>query len=150
MRGKKTSSAKVAPLPHPKNSFQRILLVDGEPLLRQINTEVLIKSGYHVDATEDGEVAWLVLNTDRYDLVITDNDLPNVSGVDLLKKLHAARMTLPVIMVAGIFPQDEFTRSPWLRPVAALPKDCTPEEFLGTVQAVLRATTRDHEPCAGL
>jgi len=77
---------------------QRILVVEDDRDLRQLNTEVLIHSGYHVNAAADGAAAWQALNTDRYDLLITDNNLPKVSGVELLKKVRAARMALPVIM----------------------------------------------------
>ena len=54
--------------------------------------------------------------------MVTDNEMPKVTGVDLLKKLHAARMAVPVIMATGALPVDEFTRYPWLQPAAMLIK----------------------------
>jgi DNA-binding response OmpR family regulator len=119
------------------NPTKRILVVDDEPLSRQLNTEVLINSGYRVDAAEDGAVAWQSLNTDSYDLLITDNDMPKVSGVGLLKKLRAARMALPVIMATGTFPKEEFIQYPWLQPAATLLKPYTMGELMGTVEKVL-------------
>ena len=120
------------------NPTRHILVVDDEPDLRQLNTEVLIDSGYAVDAAEDGAIAWQALNTDRYDLLITDNNLPKVSGVELLMKVRAARMALPVIMATGTFPTQEFTRYPWLQPAVTLLKPYTVVEFLGAVKKVLR------------
>ena len=45
-----------------------------------------------------------------------------MSGVELLKKMHAARMGLPTIMATGTVPNGEFTRNPWLQPAATLLK----------------------------
>ena len=116
----------------------RILVVEDEPNIRQINTAALIHSGYHVDAAEDGAAAWEALNADSYDLMITDNKMPRLTGMELLKKLYASRMALPVIMTTGELPTEEFTRYPWLQPAATLLKPYTSEEMLRTVQEVLR------------
>jgi|SRR5208283_3338025 len=124
----------------------RILLVDDEPHIRQLNTGALIHSGYHVDAAEDGAAAWEALGADSYDLMITDNNMPRLTGVELLKKLHATRMALPVIMTTGKLPTEEFTRYPWLQPAATLLKPYTIAELLGTVKKVLRATATDSAP----
>jgi len=104
------------------NPPDHILVVEDDILLRRLNTKVLVRSGYDVDAAADGVAAWQALNTDSYDLLITDNNMPKVSGVELLKKLRAARMALPVIMATGTLPKEEFTRYPWLQPAATLLK----------------------------
>jgi hypothetical protein len=69
---------------------QRILVVEDEPDIRQLNTEVLIDFGYPVDAAEDGLAAWRALNSGGYDLSITDHDMPNVSGLELLTSMPRA------------------------------------------------------------
>jgi DNA-binding response OmpR family regulator len=116
----------------------RILVVEDELHIRQLNTGVLIRSGYQVDAAEDGAAGWEALNADSYDLMITDNKMPRLTGVELLKKLYANRMALPVIMATGDLPTEEFTRYPWLQPAATLLKPYTIAELLGTVRKVLR------------
>ena len=124
----------------------RILVVDDEACIRQLTAAVLTRSGYQVEAAEDGAVAWDTLQLSSYDLLLTDNNMPKVTGVELLKKVRAARMALPVIMATGSLPDEEFTRQPWLKPAATLQKPFTAEELLGTVQAVLRAATGNHAP----
>lgn len=126
----------------PAGSAHRILMVDDDSSVRRLSTEVLSNSGYEVDAAEDGAAAWEALSADSYDLMITDNNMPNLSGVELLKKLHATRMALPVIMATGKLPEEEFAQYPWLQPAATLLKPYTVEELLGTVKVVLRATSR--------
>ena len=74
--------------------------------------------------------------------------MPKLSGVGLLKRLHAARMTLPVIMATGTLPKEEFNRYPWLQPAVTLLKPYTMTELLGTVKEVLRATDGTREQIA--
>jgi two-component system chemotaxis response regulator CheY len=118
---------------------QRILVVDDDGDIRRLNTEVLAGSGYKVDAA-DGASAWEILQLNSYDLLLTDHDMPKVAGVELLKKLHAARMTLPVILASGTIPMKELSRHPWLQIDATLLKPYTPDELLATVRKVLFAT----------
>jgi DNA-binding response OmpR family regulator len=127
-----------APLQSQTNPPHHILVVEDDAGIRRLNTVVLLRCGYAVDAAEDGAAAWEALNADSYDLVITDNKMPKVSGVELLKKLRAARMELPVIMATGILPTQEFARYPWLQPAATLVKPYTVEALLRTVKKVLR------------
>lgn len=115
-----------------------ILVAEDDPLLLLHNTAVLARCGYEVDSAADGDAAWQALSTDSYDLLLTDNIMPKVSGLELLKKLHAARMDLPVIMATGTSPQEEFAKHPWLQPAATLLKPYTSEEMLNTVEKVLR------------
>jgi DNA-binding response OmpR family regulator len=121
-----------------KNASRRILVVDDEPLILHLVTLVLNDAGYEVDPAEDGAVAWDMLQLNRYDLLITDNEMPNVSGIELLGKLHAASMTLPVILVSGAMPTEELARQPWLETAACLNKPFALEEFLRVVKKVLR------------
>jgi len=141
MKGTETSHAgepRSTALQFQTNPPEHILVVEDDIFLRRLNTQVLERSGYEVDAAADGAAAWKELNTDSYDLMITDNSMPKVSGVELLKKMRAARMVLPIIMATGALPTKEFARYPWLQPTATLLKPYTGEEMLSVVKKVLR------------
>ena len=133
---------------------RRILVVDDDVSTRRLETVVLIQSGYQVDVAEDGAAAWEALNTDRYDLLITDHNMPKVTGVELLQKLHGAHITVPVIMATGSFPHDEFAESPWLQPATTLLKPYSVEKLLGAVKAILHGRgdttegSQNQSPCA--
>jgi DNA-binding response OmpR family regulator len=122
---------------------RRILVVDDEPDIRRLHAEVLKNSGYHVDTAEDGIAGWEALHAVRhapesYALLITDHDMPGLSGLELVKKVRAARMALPVVLATGKLPKEDlFTRYPWIQPAAALVKPYSTEQFLGTVEAAL-------------
>jgi DNA-binding response OmpR family regulator len=124
-----------------QNSLQRILVVEESADIRQLNAEVLVDAGYQVDVAEDGVAAWAALELNRYDLLITGQFLPKVSGVELLKKLHTARLTLPVIMATNILPTWEFALHPCLQSVAMLRKPYTFEKLLSMVKNTLSTNT---------
>src|ERR1035438_10080883 len=112
------------------NPPQRILVVEDDRDLRQLNARVLIHSGYAVDVAEDGAAAWEALQANRYNLLITDNNMPRLTGMELLKRLRSARMGLPVIMATGTVPTQELAQNPWLEPVAKLAKPYTTGQLL--------------------
>lgn len=124
-------------LPYETNPRQRILVVEDHYAVRRFSSELLKDSGYEVEAAEDGEVAWDTLQRNDCDLLITENKMPKLSGVELLRKIFAARMTLPVIMVSETLPMDELKEQPWLHIEAMLFKSYAVEEFLATVRNVL-------------
>jgi DNA-binding response OmpR family regulator len=127
-----------APLLYQTSPPHHILVVDDDLMIRRFNTAMLLNSGYAVDDAEDGVAAWQSLGAREYDLIITDNKMPNLTGIGLLKRIRAARMALPVIMATGTFPTEEFNRFPWLKPAATLIKPYTAAEMLRTVKKVLR------------
>ena len=117
----------------------RILVVDDDEDIRRLNTEVLTSSGYRVDEAADGAIAWNALRLNDYDLLLTDHVMPRVNGLSLIKKLRAAHITIPVILMSGKAPARE-ARNPWLQIDSTLPKPYTLDELLGTVRKVLHET----------
>ena len=128
------------PFNRQSNSRQRILVVEDERDLRQITAEGLTDAGYQVDVAEDGATAWTALQLSQYDLLITNQFLPKLSGVELLQKVHAAHMALPVIMVTGFLPTWEFALHPCLQAVKMLLKPYSFGKLLGMVKIVLSKT----------
>jgi len=129
-----------APLQCPTKPPCRILVVEDDSDVRQLSTEVLIHSGYEVDAAADGAAAWEALQIKAFNLLITDHNMPRLTGVELVKKLRAARMDLPVIMATGRLPTEALAQNPSLQLAAVLPKPFSVAELLETVRVVLRAT----------
>ena len=114
----------------------RILVVDDDADIRQVNADVLRRFGYQTETAAAG-VAWEALQANRYDLLITDNNMPKVSGIELVKKLRSARLTLPVILATRALPIEELERNPWLQPVATLVQPFLHRQLLATVSEVL-------------
>lgn len=125
-------------LASPISSPPRILLADDDYFLRQLEAEVLRCAGFEVDDVGDGAAAWDHLQMENYDLLITDNNMPLVFGVELLKRIQTAQMSLPVIMATGSLPDWEYPPDSFLQPLTMLFKPYTIAEFLGVVREKLR------------
>jgi DNA-binding response OmpR family regulator len=115
----------------------RILVVDDDSDTRQLSVDVLVGSGYDVDAVMDGAAGWEALQENSYDLAITDNKMPRMTGVEMIEKLRSASMALPVIMATGQLPLNEFARKPWLKPTATLQRPFSNDDLLEVVKKVL-------------
>ncbi len=128
----------------------RILVVDDDNDTRQMYGFVLSRPGYLVDVAADGAAGWEALQANRYSLLITEHEMPHLSGVELIKKLRAARMALPVVMAARKLPIEELAENPSLRLAATLAKPFLADALLDTVDNVLRVTDTAPEPAKPL
>ena len=125
---------------------QRILVVEDDADTRKVYSTVLLRSGYQVDTAEDGEAGWQVLHgvsysPDSYDLLITDNQMPKLSGVELIQKLRSAQITLPVILASGTVP----INTEQLRLDAVLRKPFSPDQLVQTVKEVLHTAQSERK-----
>jgi signal transduction histidine kinase/ActR/RegA family two-component response regulator len=82
---------------------ERILFVDDEEMLVDIARDMLESLGYHVTVTKHPTDAWRFFLADpsRFDLVITDQTMPDITGVALAKKILAIRPGMPIILCTG-------------------------------------------------
>ncbi len=93
-------------------SRAKILIVDDSVTTRQLVRIILESAGYQVDAEASGEAAWSRLRDgERFDAVVTDIEMPKMSGLELLTRIRAsARLReLPVVLVTALA-QDEDRR----------------------------------------
>jgi DNA-binding response OmpR family regulator len=79
----------------------RILVVDDEPAVCTILSELLSMNGFNVDTTPTAEEAWERIQKTRYDLLLTDKNLPGESGLELIDRVRGASIALPAILITG-------------------------------------------------
>lgn len=82
-------------------STGKVLIVDDELEVRQILQEFLAHKGYEVHAAESGPEALNALDTFKPDVVLLDVSMPEMDGVETLKRIVALQPTLPIIMVTA-------------------------------------------------
>ena len=121
------------------NPPQRILVAEDEPDLRKLDTEVLRVCGYQVDNAKDGLTARRKLNNDHFNLVIVEEKLPKVTGLELINALRSKADITPVILVLGVMPPKGSNPNRWAQIQAILLKPYTVAELFTTVKEVLRA-----------
>ena len=81
----------------------QILLVDDEPLLLDINSRRLMRLGYHVVTTESSRYALdlFVQDPNAFDLLITDQTMPELTGEDLAHEVLQRQPSFPIIVCTG-------------------------------------------------
>ena len=80
---------------------KRILIVDDEPSIRKVLSAHLRKFGYEVDTADDGAQAITKLNQEIFHLVVSDLQMPGVTGMDLLNWVEVNQPGLPVILITA-------------------------------------------------
>jgi len=78
-----------------------ILLVDDDSALANAIADWLQLEKHSVTVVRTGVAGWEQLQTNQYELVLLDWDLPGMTGIDILKNFRAASGTTPVIMLTG-------------------------------------------------
>lgn len=121
-------------------SRRRILYVDDDALLRELGEQVLIRQGYDVDTVEDGAEAWNALHDHDYQLLITDNQMPGLTGLELIRKVRQEHMSLPVILVSAALGTVSAGELAQLETEATLAKPFTAEELISAIREAMRPT----------
>lgn len=86
------------------NQDMKFLIVDDFSTMRRIIRNLLKEIGYqHADEAEDGVAALAKLREGRFDFVVSDINMPNMNGFELLSRIRAEPSTkdLPVLMVTA-------------------------------------------------
>ncbi len=79
----------------------RILVVDDEPVQREMVSGFLKKQAFDVVAAETGARALELFRQDSIDLILTDQKMPHMSGLDLLQAVRAINPEIPVILMTA-------------------------------------------------
>jgi DNA-binding response OmpR family regulator len=125
----------------------RVLVVDDEPMVREVLARYLAKEGYAVDVAEDGEEALVAYARALPDLVLLDLMLPRVDGLEVFRRIRAHAPTAVIMLTAR---GEETDRVVGLELGADdyVTKPFSPREVVARVRAVLRrsAGTREEPP----
>jgi DNA-binding response OmpR family regulator len=89
----------------------KILVADDERALLDLMERALGKRGHEVETYMDGESAVEAIESDDFDLVMTDLRMPGRSGIEVLAAAKKKRATLPVIIVSGALESEDRARA---------------------------------------
>jgi len=81
--------------------FSRILVVDDEPGIREGCRRVLVPLDFHVEVAENGHEALRKVRSGKFDLVLLDIMMPDVSGIDLLEPIRQHDPDIVCIIITG-------------------------------------------------
>jgi len=89
-----------------KNEY-RILVVDDENSLRELLSILLQREGYKVDQATDGAAAFSMVQENSYNLVISDIQMPKMTGIELLRQLREQENNVTVMMITAFSSTEE-------------------------------------------
>ncbi|MEI6901454.1 MAG: response regulator, partial [Bacteroidota bacterium] len=84
-----------------KTDAVKILLVDDEPVEQAVLFQLLKLDGYDVVVASDGLDALMEIGKQNFDLVLSDVEMPNLSGFQLLEFMKSKNITVPVVFLTG-------------------------------------------------
>jgi len=85
----------------PETRMFRVLIVDDEPIVRDVMGDFFEILGHAADGVENGLSGLRKLKEGPYDAVFTDIRMPGIDGIEFLKQAKALHPTLPIIVVTG-------------------------------------------------
>jgi DNA-binding response OmpR family regulator len=118
----------------------RVLIVDDEPMVRDVLARYLTRSGFVAESAGDGEAAIAAFDASRPDLVLLDLMLPKIDGFSVFRRIRA-RAATPVIMLTARKEETERIAGLELGADDYVAKPFSPREVVARVQAVLRRQT---------
>lgn len=119
----------------------RILLAEDERSMSRALVAILTKNNYSVDAVYDGEEAVSYIMTGDYDCVILDVMMPKLDGFEVLKKIRAGGLTVPVLMLTARSLVDDKVEGLDLGANDYLTKPFDTKELLARIRAITRSAT---------
>ncbi len=120
---------------------ERILFVDDEEMILETAQRMLTSLGYHVTVAQNGSDGWNLFLQDPscFDLVITDQTMPDVTGITLAQKMLKVRKGMPIILCTGYSEMVSAEKAREVGISAFAMKPLVRKEFAQTVRGVLDA-----------
>jgi NADH:ubiquinone oxidoreductase subunit E len=150
-----------------------VLVVDDESVVLKSCERVLMPEGFDVRTTTSPGEALSLLNSDAFDLVITDMMMPEMDGIEFMRQVRKVTPEMNIVLITGYPSQESIREALGMRIVDYLPKPFSPsllmevvtgamalkkagtapapevEEFTGEVAAKLDAIIENHKDTPG-
>ncbi|WP_405097563.1 response regulator [Oceanobacillus sp. FSL H7-0719] len=117
---------------------EEILVVDDQPGIRLLLTDILTDAGYNTTTASTGKEALDKLKEKRFSLILLDYKLPIIDGVEVLKKIEKQNLNVPAIVMSGLAEkiEDELKGYPLVKDLLAKPFNIQeiPEMIKGIIE----------------
>ena len=125
-----------------------VLVVDDEPIVRDVLSRYLVRGGFSVGCAGDGEEALEAFEREPPDLVLLDLMLPRIDGVEVFRRIRT-RGSTPVIMLTARGAESDRVAGLELGADDYVAKPFSPREIVARVRAVLRRSAGDDGATSG-
>ena len=117
-----------------------LLIVDDSPIIREVQKNILSSAGYSMTEAENGVDALMKLDSDKFDLILSDIEMPKMNGFELTEKIknHEHFKKIPVIIMSTRSSENDKLKGAEAGCDAYLVKsEFSPELLLSTIKRVL-------------
>lgn len=120
-----------------------VLILDDDPMIREMLTMLLQMEGYEVVTAANGVEGMAQLHHQRVDLVLSDLQMPELDGITFYKHLRTESNyhTLPFILMSALPPRQETLNEH----MVFLPKPLDPATLLNTIAMMMNQTQGENE-----
>ncbi len=123
----------------------RLLIVDDEPALCEMLSDSFRLAGYHVETALDGRSALTLAKNSKFDLIISDINMPFMDGLEFIERLRAVPDDTPAIMLSARNERPDINSALRIGADDYVSKPFGLEELSLRVAAVLRRTMKQQE-----
>jgi len=96
-----TSQEIKIPMTDLKAQGERVLYIDDEVLICEVIEGILNELGYKTTALSSSKKALELIKSQEFDVIVTDSEMPEVSGIELIKEVSRLNISTPIILVTG-------------------------------------------------
>jgi DNA-binding response OmpR family regulator len=129
--------------PDSPSRFQRILVIDDDAAILMAVATVLEQSGFQVFTAQSGREATAMILEHPIDLLITDLNMPDEDGIEIIRRLRKDHRQLKVIAMSGAFGPNIMTVAQKLGAHATLSKPMTGTKLLDCIRKLSDAEPDD-------
>jgi DNA-binding response OmpR family regulator len=116
----------------------KIFVVDDDPTFRGAVVKILDVSGYRV--VEESRMLRVIdsIVREKPDLIMIDLNIPQISGMEIIKNLHGMGLAIPILVVSGKISLDEFQNLREFGVLDFLSKPVTAKSLLAKIESILK------------
>ena len=119
------------------NNLTNVLIVEDESAIRILISTALETNGYNFEMATNGSMALSLLVKHQFDIILLDLGLPDLDGIDIIKKLRTFSFT-PIIVISARSNDDDKIKALDMGADDYLTKPFSVEELLARIRSTLR------------
>ncbi|GAB4301159.1 MAG: hypothetical protein Kow0090_16700 [Myxococcota bacterium] len=124
-----------------RSRIKRVMLVDDSLSIRQVVGGFIQAGGFRVDTAVDGQDAWEKLHQHRYDLVMTDLEMPRMHGYELIERIlsHPILKEIPIVVISSRSGKKHIEKATEMGARAYIAKPAAKKQVLAILEQFLGA-----------
>ena len=127
------------------NAAQKVLVVDDEAMVTRSCRRILTEAGYDVDTSENGREGLDRALQEPFDLVVTDLKMPDLDGMELVRRLRSNRPHTAIVVITGHGTVPTAVEATKIGVSDYIEKPFMPEEITGAVDRALGAVREERQ-----